>query len=47
MVSYGILKNFDKSACRASVLLNRLFLELSIDGAIWDAQNPAEISANL
>ncbi len=47
MVCHGILENFGRSACRASALLNRLFLELSIDGAIWCAQNPAEISASL
>jgi hypothetical protein len=35
----GMLKNFDKCGCCASVLLNRWFPNLSIDDAIWDEQH--------
>jgi len=39
MASNGTLKDCDKFGCRASVLSNRWFPNLSIDEAIWDAQN--------
>jgi hypothetical protein len=40
-------KILDKSACRASVLLNRWFAGLSMNDAIWDEQRPAEIFPGL
>jgi hypothetical protein len=42
-----MLKYFDQSACRASVLLNICIVGLSIDYAIWDEQRPADVFLNL